>query len=103
MELAVALAWVSSAPAQPLPDPTVSQTLATFAQANTIYARQEYARAAELYEAILAADSANASGVSGQAYFYLANSYDNFGTSTARQIRRTNYRSRMRPRITSTL
>jgi len=77
MEVAVVLAWGSSAPAQPLPDPTVSQTLATFAQANTIYARQEYARAAELYEAILAADPANASGVSGPAYFYLANSYDN--------------------------
>src|SRR4026207_1714945 len=77
MDLAVVLAFCSSAPAQPLPDPTVRQTLVTFTEANTMYARQEYARAAELYEAIIAADPTNASGMSGQVYFFLANSYDN--------------------------
>jgi tetratricopeptide (TPR) repeat protein len=84
MELAVVLAFCSSAPAQPLPDPTVRQALATFTEANTMYARQEYARAAELYEAVVAVDPANASGISGQAYFFLANSYDNLWNANHR-------------------
>src|SRR5712691_385261 len=84
MELAVALAYCSSAPAQPLPDPTVRQTLAAFTEANTMYARQEYARAAELYEAVITADPANASGIAGQAYFFLANSYDNLWNANRR-------------------
>ena len=49
-----------------------------------MYARQEYARAAELYEAVVAADPANASGISGQAYFFLANSYDNLWNANRR-------------------
>jgi tetratricopeptide (TPR) repeat protein len=84
VELAVVLAFCSSALAQPLPDPTVRQVLATFTQANTMYARQEYARAAELYEAVVAVDPANASGISGQAYFFLANSYDNLWNANRR-------------------
>jgi tetratricopeptide (TPR) repeat protein len=84
MQLAVVLAFCSSAPAQPLPNPTVRQTLASFTEANTMYERQEYARAAELYEAISAADPTNASGISGQVYFFLANSYDNLWNASRR-------------------
>jgi tetratricopeptide (TPR) repeat protein len=84
MELAVVLAFCTSAPAQPVPDPTGRQTVAAFTEANTMYARQEYARAAELYEAVTAADPANTSGISGQAYFFLANSYDNLTTANRR-------------------
>ena len=84
MELVVVLAFCSSAPAQPLPDPTVRQVLATFTEANTMYARQEYARAAELYEAVIAADQTNASGIAGQVYFFLANSYDNLWNANRR-------------------
>src|SRR6185503_444296 len=68
----------------PLPDPAAGQTLATFAEANTMYARQEYARAAALYEALIAADPTNASGISGQVYFFLANSYDNLWNANRR-------------------
>ena len=84
IELAVLLAFCRSTTTQPLPDPAVRQTLATFTEANTIYARQDYARAAELYEAVIAADPANASGMAGQAYFFLANSYDNLATENRR-------------------
>ena len=49
-----------------------------------MYARQEYARAAELYEAVIAADPTNASGIYGQAYFFLANSYDNLWNANRR-------------------
>jgi tetratricopeptide (TPR) repeat protein len=84
VELAVVLAFCSSALAQPLPDPTLRQVLATFTEANTMYARQEYARAAELYEAVIAADPTNASGISGQVYFFLANSYDNLWNANRR-------------------
>ena len=84
VELAIVLAFCISALAQPLPDPAAGQTLATFAEANTMYARQEYARAAELYEAVIAADPTNAAGMSGQAYFFLANSYDNLSNANRR-------------------
>jgi len=83
VQLAIVL-FCSSALAQPLPESTVRQALATFREANTMYARQEYARAAELYEAVIAADPTNAAGMSGQAYFFLANSYDNLSNANRR-------------------
>jgi tetratricopeptide (TPR) repeat protein len=48
------------------------QAKMAFKEANTLYAQQEYKRAAVLYEKVIAADSEMS-----VAYFYLANSYDN--------------------------
>ena len=100
VQLAIVL-FCSSALAQPLPEPTVRQALATFREANTMYARQEYARAAELYEAVIAADPTNAAGMSGQAYFFLATRTTTSLTQIAGTIRRTNDYSKMQRRITS--
>jgi tetratricopeptide (TPR) repeat protein len=83
IELVVVLALGSSARAQS-PDPAVGQPFATFTEANKVYARQDYVRAAELFEAVIAADPANGAGITGQAYFFLANSYDNLTTANRR-------------------
>src|SRR3954469_17251001 len=84
IQLAAVLVFCRSAPAQSVPDDAGRQALATFTQANAMYERQEYGNAAKLYEAVIAADPANASAISAQAYFFLANAYDNLWSANRR-------------------
>jgi tetratricopeptide (TPR) repeat protein len=53
------------------------KAMKSFKEANQAYQQQDYKKAAELYEQTVQADPSNVSGVVGQAYFFLGNSYDN--------------------------
>jgi tetratricopeptide (TPR) repeat protein len=54
-----------------------TQSMALFKAANTAYSRHDYANAASLYEQAIAADPERASGIIGEAYFFLGSCYDN--------------------------
>lgn len=53
------------------------KAMKSFKEANQAYQQQDYKKAAGLYQDVVAADPSNQSGVVGQAYFFLGNSYDN--------------------------
>jgi tetratricopeptide (TPR) repeat protein len=72
--LAVALLWSSAASGQPS---AAGDRL--FKEANLLYQTQRYAEAAAKYEEVVAANPALA-----DAYFFLANSYDNLYRATKR-------------------
>lgn len=52
------------------------KAMKTFKEANAAYQQQDYKKAADLYEQTIAADPTNQSGVIGEAYFFVGNSYD---------------------------